>query len=164
LAKAAWNKAYDIAPSPHFKNGSAAASRHLGDFELAERLYSEVRADYPESVAAIVGLAAVRRDERCLDEAYRLYHEVLTRNCNYIHTLNGLGAVCVDMGRREEAEDCFRRTEVISGEQDHAAAMRDTFAGVHALRNAYSDYGDTVGVARLDDVFARLQSRLGRRP
>ena len=102
----------------------AAQPRSVENLDLRDR----------ESILRVARQAALQRD---LDEAHRLYTELLVRNGGDDEARAGLARVCAWSGQYEQAERLYR--DVLSrhdGDDDVRAGLMDVFVWNHRWKDA----------------------------
>ncbi|MGH8065303.1 MAG: tetratricopeptide repeat protein [Candidatus Entotheonellia bacterium] len=153
LAIAALSRAVELRPgSVHAWNALGAAHRHRGDLDPARSAYERALA-LARNVVSLIGLAAVAPDLRDHERAIDLYTEVLRGEPDQAYALNGLGGVYTDMGRLDEAEQCFRRASIL------VEGRADAVTELEMLRRQYEAQGDTAAAERIDRWLAQLAER-----
>jgi tetratricopeptide (TPR) repeat protein len=94
------------------RNALAAAYRSKKDpasLDMAASMYELVLRHAPGNLAAMIGLAAVLRDQGKLSQARQLYEQVLALDPRNSHALTGLGGVLHDQGEEVLAQEHFRQ-------------------------------------------------------
>jgi len=109
---AALLRACELDRRPEALTMLAAAYRRCQRWADAERLYEEALA-LGDSPVARVGLAAVYRDQRRLQEARSILEKVLRSNPNNGYALRALAGVYSDLEKPEEANRCMARAAVL---------------------------------------------------
>ena len=141
---------------PATLNALASLLRKGGKPIEATRVAKESLAKDPSTDSNAAGwtaLAAIVRGS----EGRGICERVLMRRPNDPFALSLAGALAVDAGLRQQAEDYFERAAV------HPRVKRSAVAGLEALCRSYARAGDHSGVNRLTLVLRRLggQPRTG---
>ena len=88
------------------------------DFQLAEPMLAKAAADHKDDVDLLSALAAVRVVQQRVDEAARLFRQVLKLKPTHVGALNNLATLLAEQpGKRQEALECIERAIQIVGPQ-----------------------------------------------
>lgn len=103
IAIIAFERAREICASEFILSSLGGAYRHAGKYDKAEEIYNEAIGKYSSNVS-MVGLAAVYRDKKMIEEAYIMLIDVLKKDVHNKYALAGLSGVYKDLDAWSDEE------------------------------------------------------------